>query len=164
MYKSSGVLRLIVLAVVLLFAFAFITFGFADSRSPIASGNSDATTSPAQIRPQGDGIITYYALLLGSGAFADDRNLFFELFVNNDVSKMVSALTTHGGNWSADHITRMTNADLSSDAITAAITNIGQQMDNDDFFLFYYSGHGDNNPGSLLLFNRDLYYELIQTI
>ena len=110
---------------------------------------------PRARRLHSDGIPTFYALLVGSGAWTDNRDKSTEDLVEADVERIRQTLTRHGANWADARVCTITNAELSSSAVDTAIETIGQSMDSDDVFLFYYVGHG--GASGLSLFNRDVY-------
>ncbi len=100
-----------------------------------------------------DGVINYYALILGSGAWYYSRNSSQEQIVENDVNKVEEYLNNFGSNWESSRITKMINSQVSQTSIENSINTIGQNMDGDDAFLFYYSGHGSSD--GLELFSAD---------
>jgi len=102
-----------------------------------------------------DGITKYYALLIGSGAWYDERRSIQEWIMENDVNRVQDTLLSHGANWHSNRIETLINKDVSQAAIDSQIHYIGLQMDADDVFLLYYSGHGGST--GLSLFSGDTY-------
>lgn len=94
-----------------------------------------------------DGDRNYYALLVASGTKDTDilPNLLHENLVNNNIEKIQQILlnlSNQQANWSPQRIFSIYNNQASPDAVQNAIQTIGSSMDEDDVFLFYYSGHG----------------------
>jgi len=101
-----------------------------------------------------DGVIKYFALLVGSGANLINRDSGKESLVVNDVSKMKENLLLYGANWRSDRIITLVNEEVSYTSVKNAIEQTALNMDGDDVFYFYYSGHGSSS-GDLFLFSRD---------
>jgi hypothetical protein len=103
----------------------------------------------------GDGVVRYYALLIGSGAWYFDRNAGMEERVANDCAIVRDTFINHGTNWDASRIISKVNSEVSRVVINNTIEQIGLQMDGDDVFVLFYSGHGGTS--GLSLFNGDSY-------
>jgi photosystem II stability/assembly factor-like uncharacterized protein/uncharacterized protein YegL len=100
-----------------------------------------------------DGFVHYYALLIGSGGYNYERHPHDEEIAANDVRKVRNTLVDFGADWRIDKITCLINDQVSKVAIENSMNAIGQIMDGDDLFFFYYSGHGSNKGLALFDWN-----------
>jgi hypothetical protein len=87
-----------------------------------------------------DGVVEYFALLVGSGQTDQERT-----YVQNDVAAVERDLTANGGNWDADNIRTVICDEVSEAAIDRLFETLGSEMDGDDVLFFYYTGHGSES-------------------
>lgn len=115
----------------------------------------DAWTRGFGVFPEPDGTDKYHALLIGCGADDEEPNPGQEARALNDIQELQRTLVEHGANWDQEGITTIANAQVTKPTIINKINTIGQQMDGDDVFLFYYVGHSYTN--SLALYNQSAF-------
>ncbi|MBN2829492.1 MAG: caspase family protein, partial [Candidatus Cloacimonetes bacterium] len=101
-----------------------------------------------------DGIVNYYALLVGS--CYDFDYSWVKTTVSNDVSKLKEILVNHGVDWDENNIETLVLNEVSKSSIKSAITRFQDRIDGDDVFMFYYVGHGSELDG-LTLFSYEDY-------
>jgi len=89
--------------------------------------------------PPGDGIITYWAVIAGVSnyLYINDLN-----YCDDDAQEIYNALVTDP-NWNSSHINLLIDNQATKSGIYSAINNVLYGgFDQDDVFLFYFSGHG----------------------
>ncbi|MCB0523131.1 MAG: caspase family protein [Lewinellaceae bacterium] len=90
---------------------------------------------------QGDGIINMYAVVVGVGNYSDMPQLDYtdddaQFFYNHLISRS-------GGSIPEDHIRLLINSKATRANILQALETLSSRADEDDVFIFYFSGHGD---------------------
>lgn len=77
---------------------------------------------------------------------ADYQESSYDLqWADEDALDLYDALR-HSKYWDADKITLLTNSSATKDGIRSAIAALSKRISADDYFVFYFSGHGSIGP------------------
>ena len=116
----------------------------------ITDGQSRLHDALFKIRKAGDKITKYYAIIVGNGLDANDFRA--NLLTRSNTEYLISTLLNNPGLWSADRVVTLVNEQVSMATIENSFMEISKIIDDDDFLLFYYTGHG--HPLGLVLYGN----------
>jgi len=99
-------------------------------------------TSPSLKVGDGDGTVTYWAVIVGIEDYESMTDLSYTI---DDAEDMRNVLLSYG-NWNDSNIQFLTDVDASKSGIDTAIAYMASESDEDDVCLFFFSGHGSRIP------------------
>lgn len=86
----------------------------------------------------GDGVTRYWAILIG---IADYQSIEDLTYADQDAISVYNLLL-QDSRWNQSRMSLLTNSLASKSAIESAISGMAKNCDDDDVFLFFFSGHG----------------------
>jgi len=99
-------------------------------------------TSPSLKVGESDGIVTYWAVIVGIEDYESMTDLSYTI---DDAEDMRNVLLSYG-NWDNSNIQFLTDVDANKSSIDTAIAYMASESDGDDVCLFFFSGHGSRIP------------------
>lgn len=115
--------------------------GYAFASASVKVGTALVTSNFTAVVPAQDGVVRYWAVVVGINTYQTATPLKYCV---NDANDMVAALTA--GGYPAANIKLLTDAQATKTAIQSAIAGMATQADADDVCVYYHSSHGDWGP------------------
>ena len=95
----------------------------------------------------------YYGVIVGISDYVGTWNDLN--YCDDDARELHQQLLQDGGRWSATRMQLILDSQATEANINAAIANVAGQADAEDFFLFFFSGHGGQNSDTAPLDETD---------
>jgi len=115
--------------------------GYTFASASVKVSTAVVTTNFTAVVPAQDGVVRYWAVVVGINTYQSATPLKYCV---NDANDMVAALTA--GGYPAANIKLLTDAQATKTAIQSAIAWMATQADADDVCVYYHSSHGDWGP------------------
>jgi uncharacterized caspase-like protein len=129
--------KLIIISIILLLVMVFAS----GSCGCIFLEKMSTITSPS-LKVNDVGSVTYRAVIVGVGDYESVNDLSYTV---NDAEDMQNVLLSYS-NWNSQNIQLLIDGDASKIGIKSAISTMVESGDENDVYLFFFSGHGSRIP------------------
>jgi len=97
--------------------------------------------SPSSVQTaEADGTTTFWAVIVGVSDYVGSASDLD--YCDDDARDIRTALLEDGDHWSSSRIQLILDSAATRSAVQTAIQTVATQADDDDLFIFYFSGHG----------------------
>ncbi|MEI6500967.1 MAG: caspase family protein [Armatimonadota bacterium] len=115
--------------------------GYSFAPVSVTVSNAMVTTNFTATVPTKDGVVRYWAVVVGLNTYKSVTALKYCV---NDANDMIAVLKA--GGYPAANIKLLTDAQATKAAIQSAIAWMATQADGDDVCVYFHSSHGDTGP------------------